>query len=59
MTYDEAMKVIHRTEKPTVSRPGMPVGWRFGRPVLLGSGNTFIDYTPTEADMRATDWSIS
>lgn len=58
MTYDEAMAVIRRTESRVVSRAGLRVGWRFGRPVLLTGGRRFVDYTPTEEDMRADDWEL-
>lgn len=59
MTYDEAMNVVYRNGKQVVTRLDMRVAWRFGRAVILGSGNTFIDYTPTEDDMRATDWAAA
>jgi hypothetical protein len=56
VTYDEAMAVIHRNGKRTVVRADMEIGWRFGRPVVLGKGARFIDYTPTRDDMYASDW---
>jgi TRAP-type C4-dicarboxylate transport system permease large subunit len=58
VTYNEAMHHIHRSEKRAVTRGGMRIVWRFGRPVILTGGSRFIDYTPTETDMRAADWEV-
>lgn len=66
MKYDRAMaaiqnikKVVRRQVTPTMT---IYVARRFGRDVILTNGpngGTFIDYTPTQEDMRADDWQIS
>src|SRR5438876_988842 len=52
VTYDEAMSLIRGNSTREVARvgAGFGVAWRFGRPVLLGAGRQFIDYTPTRED---------
>lgn len=59
MTFDEAMDGIRRSSRTAIrGGAGFEVGWRFGRPVMLGAGGGHIDYTPTRDDMTATDWQI-
>ena len=37
----------------------MRITCRFGRKVMLMLVPRFVDYVPTEGDLRATDWCIT
>jgi hypothetical protein len=61
MNYEDAMAHINRRESRIVGResaPRMHISWRFGRTVMLMRVPRFVDYTPTDDDMRADDWRV-